>query len=178
MSPIEKIKHAFLSQDWTIVQEAYKDLTGQELVVKETVKKTIGKKSKKIETPLKVDEPTPLPKVSSIVEEQETFTTIKRAGAVQAPQKFVGADGKEHTYCGVEQIDLSKSKINLFDDDLSLETNFIGKPNKPLKKVKETTRQGYNDSLVEAQCKGCDRFFKVPRDFASHYRCDGCMVRR
>lgn len=172
MSPIEKIKHAYQSQDWSIIQEAYKDLTGQDLTVKEVLKKS-SKKSKQIETPLKVDEP--------IIEkkEQETFTTIKgNANNVRPPQKFVGADGKEHTYCGVEQIDLSKSKINLFDDDLSLETNFIGKPNKPLKKVKETTRQGYNDSLVEAQCKGCDRFFKVPREFASHYRCDGCMVRR
>lgn len=167
MSPIEKIKQAFQSQDWTIIQEAYKDLTGQDLSINEPKKK----RSKKMENPIKVEEPV-------IDKKEETFTTIRKQNSVKPPQKFVGEDGKEHTYCGIEQIDLSKSKINLFNDDLTMETNFIGKPNKPVKQVKQTTRQGYNDSLVETQCKGCEKIFKVQREFASHYRCDGCMVRR
>lgn len=173
MSPIEKIKHAFQAQDWSIIQEAYKDLTGQDLASQEPKRK----RTKKVATPLKVDEPTPI--VPVVERSQETFTSIKaNNNLVRPPQKFIGEDGKEHTYCGVEQIDLDKSKINLFEDDLSLETNFIGAPNKPTKTIKRTTRPSYNDSLVEVQCKGCDKYFKVQREFASHFRCDGCMKRR
>lgn len=176
MSPIAKIKAAFEAQDWSIVEEAYKELTGEDLKQPAKKSKVRGTKSNKVivdEVPETVVKNIPLAKER----DNDTFTSIRNKNQVVPPQKFV-RDGKEHTMCGVEQLDLSKSKINLFEDDLSMENQLVGKPNKPVKKVSQTTREGYKEGLVEAQCKGCDRYFKVQREFASHYRCEGCMVRR
>lgn len=178
MSPIDKIKEAFLQQDWSIIQEAYEQLTGQELtnIVENKTKakksKVRGKKSNEV----LVD---PVPEVLESIpveRDQESFTSIKN-GKRQEPVKVL-KDGVERTMCVTEQIDLSKSKINLFYDDLSMENQLVGKANKPVSKVKQTTRPGYQNNLVEVQCKSCDRFFKVQKEFSSHFRCEGCMVRR
>lgn len=170
MSPIEKIKEAFLQQDWTIIQEAFKELTGQDLESKPVAKRTkaaldnddipILKEPKKAGRPKKVQ-------VESKQSKDEDFTMVRKPRQGQQ----VREDGKVN--CAIEQIDIRKVKNDFVDDKtLARKDAKIDKKLMP-KTRKERDRPEY--SLVETECVSCGRIAKVEPFERKHYRCNRCM---
>lgn len=169
MSPIQKIKEGVLRQDWSIIQEAYHDLTGEDITIpvtdepKPSVKKKTSKKAAKKAV-----------KKTVVEEKDEGFTTSIRRKP-QAPQKIV-KDGKEYTMMQTEEIDLNAINTQFIDyRDMFREDVEIDKKLKPKKQM---VRNRPEFTTVTANCVSCGRTFNnVNAAFAKHFRCNSCCRR-
>lgn len=169
MSPIEKIKEAFLRKDWSIIQEAYNALTGQEL------EDTEPEVEKEYEEPIELPKAKKTRAKKSVTKEpaqskSEDFTMPKRkvgSGGV------VLVNGKEYNRMTVQQIDPNSIK-NTFTDNSNL-ASADRKIDKKLKPRNLTERNRGEYSQVEANCVACGRLALVEPFEKKHYRCKYCM---
>ena len=172
MSPIQKIKEGVIRQDWSIIQEAYYDLTGEDVSTpveivapeKKTVKKSTKKTTKKVAKKVVKKE---------TVQDDGVTTSIKRKP--QEPQK-TEYKGKEYTVMQTEEIDLDAINTQFIDyPDLFREDVKIDKKLKPKKQV---VRSRPVFKTTTATCTSCGRQFdNVNPAFVKHFRCNACCRR-
>lgn len=188
MSPIEKIKEAFLLQDWSIIQEAFKDLTGQELE-----SKPVKKEKKTSSVPVELDIPevgvpdnivkkkTGRPKKEKIgptgggsppvkQSKAEDFTMPKK-GNISGGKVVV--NGKEYQQMAVTQIDI-RNVENTFVDNGKL-ASADRKIDKKLQSGVRAERVRGEYNQVEANCVSCGRLAMVEPFEKKHFRCKNCM---
>lgn len=170
------IREAYKNNDWDAVDKACQDLFGmsiyeekkkqtKKIVIAESLpvdtgKKIRGKKANSVIVDVPVEAP-PAKKKSD-----EFISTIKRGNReVQEGDKID---------CVSEPIDISKNRINFFNDDgtqcrddVKIDRLLVGN-NKPV------AREERSAAEVTARCKVCDKPGKVHPMFKEHYRCKGC----
>lgn len=195
MTVIEKLKEAIISERWDIVMDIYVDFGGnpkeiavltmqEEQKAKPKAKKVKPKSqlSDKLNTEELISEKNIEIALSEPVikrRSDDDFLSPIKGNASKNVNNGTGRfdkDGNEIRIAYSEPLDISKSKINLFEDDLSIATKDIEFDKKVITKspVRRNTRE---DALeINAVCKSCGRTDKVLPMFAQHYRCSRCMV--
>lgn len=196
MTVIDKLREAIISERWDIVKEVFEDFGGK---LEEVKKKTKVKKksiedieeAKIVYSSDERDNPLTHGLISERnIEKVLSEPVVKRGGNEDflAPIKGqrqrensivrIDENGNEVRLMYSEPFDKSKSKLNLFEDDLSIAQQDITFSKKVITK-RPVARQSRQDAVeVEAECKSCGRRNKVLPQFAAHYRCDRCMVAR
>lgn len=174
MKVIDKLKEALIHQRWDIVEEVYEDFGGNLSDISVDTKKT---SSVAIELGASTFVEKPKAATNSSEDFLSPIKTSKSRGNGGKTGRF-DKDGNEIVIAYSEPLDITKSKINLYEDDLSMAAGDIEFDRKVIVK-KPVARQQRKDTIeVPARCKSCEREFMVLPQFAAHYRCDRCMTKR
>ena len=174
MKVIDKLKEALIHQRWDIVEEIYEDFGGNLSDINVNTKRTSA-----IEIDLGPSTFIENPKVTSNSSD-DFLSPIKNPNSKSIGGKTGRFDayGNEIILSSSEPIDISKSKINLYEDDLTDARSDIEFDRKVIVK-KPVVRQQRRDTVeIPAICKSCEKQFMVLPQFAAHYRCDKCMIPR
>jgi hypothetical protein len=193
MTVIEKLREAIISQRWDIVTEVFQEFGGK---LEEVKKKTKVKKKaiEEVEKDVISNERDNFlthgliseKNIEKVLNEpvikrrsnDDFLAPIKNQNNRERDNSTGRTDdnGNEIRIAYSEPLDTSKSKINLWEDDLSVAIQDI-EFNKKVTVKAPVNRQPRKDAIeIEASCKSCGRINKVLPMFAQHYRCDRCMV--
>jgi hypothetical protein len=175
MKVIDKLKEALINQRWDIVEEIYEDFGGNLSELNNDSGKKVRMHNIDLSEPLPVEKP----KVNSNSSD-DFLSPIKNSNSKTYGGKTgrFDDDGNEIIIAQAEQLDISKSKINLYEDDLSIATGDIEFDRKVINKKPVARKQRKDTMEVPAICKSCEKQFMVLPQFAAHYRCDKCMFKR
>lgn len=191
MTVIDKLREAIVSERWDIVKEVFEEFGGK----LEEVKKKSKVKNKVVEETeedIAISERDDVlihglvseKNIEKVLSEpvikrranEDFLAPIKGQRQRESNPTRVDEHGNEVRLMYSEPFDRSKSKINLFEDDLSLASQDIAFSKKVITRS-PVTRQPRNEAVeIEAECKSCGRRDKVLPQFAAHYRCNKCMV--
>lgn len=176
----ELLKDAYINEDWDLVAQAYKGLTGKPISKK---KEKVVATKKKRGRPKKVNIVIPTSEDLDLIKE-EAPTVLKEAKEdftlISKPVK--NADG--HSY-GIKTLDYLKVP-NKFKDDGKLEkdSSTFDKKVRNKKNNKPVERRNAPE-FIKMKCKDCNKSFKVldgdlkeGDEGEIYYRCDDCWVER
>lgn len=192
MTPLEQLEQGIKLKDWNLIYQGFEGLTGRNIapVSSEIIEDDMSF-SRMIEAhdaeDYKILEPFfrqasqksvhETPKLISPEPEERPDFSIRRNREEKNKQILSehSEHGEDKKICRKEQIDLSKSKINLFHDDqesfqedTAIQKKITGKPVKRSPKYKPT----------QVTCSTCQKTFEVNPIFArENYRCDRCILR-
>lgn len=191
MTVIDKLREAIISERWDIVKEVFEDFGGKledvkkksrvnTKVVEETEEAITVNDRDDVLTHGLVSEKNLEKVLSEPVIKRRTnedfLSPIKGQKQRENNPVRIDENGKEIRLMYSEPFDKSKSKINLFEDDLSIASQDIAFSKKVITR-NPVARQPRNEAVeIEAECKSCGRRDKVLPQFAAHYRCNRCMV--
>lgn len=179
MKVIDKLKEALIHQRWDIIEEIYEDFGGNLSELSNNDKNiranNIDCNTVRLEEVIKSEKPKTISNNSD-----DFLSPIKGSNSKSSVGKTGRFDenGIEIIIAQSEPLDITKSKINLYEDDLSIAAGDIDFDRRVINK-KPVKRQQRKDTIeVPAICKSCEKQFMVLPQFAAHYRCDKCMFKR
>lgn len=175
MTPLEQLEEGIRNKDWSLIHKGFEGMTGRNIpseVVEEDMSfsrmlEAHDEEDYKILEPFRAEKPfhAPIKTDSSVTKrEQKNKEVAKRFG------------GEDKKYCKKSQIDLTKSKINLFVDDGTEKKE----DTEIQKKIKwNPTKRESKFKLSSVTCIHCGKSYEVNPIFArENYRCDRCILGR
>ena len=176
MTPLEQLEEGIRNKDWSLVHEGFKGMTGKSIPL-EVMEEDMSSFSKRLEAYEEEDyrmmEPFHNAAKSFRAPIKTDSSVAKREQKNEAIAKQFGGDKKP---CKKSQIDLTKSKINLFVDDGTEKKE----DTEIQKKIKwNPTKRESKFKLSSVTCIHCGKSYEVNPIFArENYRCDRCILGR
>lgn len=125
-SPLEKMKQGIIKRDWKLVASAYKDFTGETLVILDDAAPTKAKKKKEVVSDKIVIDGR---EYNEAMVPQPTYRPVPRPviepeGVTARPREERSAE--DRTEAKSESVRTGK-RVNMFFDDMTEAQNLIGK---------------------------------------------------
>lgn len=170
MTPLEQLEEGIRNKDWSLIHKGFEGMTGKSIPYEED---GYAKMIENYEEGTKILEPFRAEKSFHAPVKADSSVAKREQKNKEVAKRFGGEDKK---YCKKSQIDLTKSKINLFVDDGTEKKE----DTEIQKKIKwNPTKRESKFKLSSVTCIHCGKSYEVNPIFArENYRCDRCILGR